>query len=131
MAVLGDLAFLYDSAGLIAAKKYDLDVVFVVIDNDGGGIFNMLPIVEHEPHFTPYFATPHGLDLGRIADLYGLPYRWADGASEFGTALGAALASEGVSMLVVRTDREQNQRRHQEMIEAVRRATRPIALREQ
>jgi 2-succinyl-5-enolpyruvyl-6-hydroxy-3-cyclohexene-1-carboxylate synthase len=131
VAVLGDLAFLYDSAGLIAAKKYDLDVVFVVIDNDGGGIFNMLPIAEHEPHFTPYFATPHGLDLGRIADLYGLPYRWADGASEFGSALGAALASEGVSMLVVRTDREQNQRRHEEMIEAVRRATRPIALREQ
>jgi 2-succinyl-5-enolpyruvyl-6-hydroxy-3-cyclohexene-1-carboxylate synthase len=130
VAVLGDLAFLYDSTGLIAAKKYGLDVVFIVIDNDGGGIFHMLPIAEHEPHFTPFFATPHGLDLGRIADLYGLRYRWADGAAELRSALGSALEVDGPSILVVRTDREVNQRRHEEMREAVCEVVRPIALQE-
>jgi 2-succinyl-5-enolpyruvyl-6-hydroxy-3-cyclohexene-1-carboxylate synthase len=128
IAVVGDLAFLHDSGGLLAAKKYDLDVVFVVIDNDGGGIFHMLPIRKHEPHFTPYFATPHGLDLGRVADLYGIRYRWSDGAVEFRTALDQALDSDGPSVVVVRTDRDVNQKRHEEMVQAVTGEVRPLAL---
>jgi len=128
IAVVGDLAFLHDSGGLLAAKKYDLDVVFVVVDNDGGGIFHMLPIREHEPEFTPYFATPHGLDLGRVADLYGLNYMWSDGPVEFRTALDQAIADKGPAIVVVRTDREVNQRRHEDMMRAVADEIRPIAL---
>ena len=53
-------------------READVEVVFVLIDNDGGGIFHMLPVREHEPHFTPYFATPHGLDFRHSAELFGL-----------------------------------------------------------
>lgn len=128
IAIVGDLAFLHDSSGLLAAKKYDLNVVFVVIDNDGGGIFHMMPIRDHEPHFTQYFATPHGLDLGRVADLYAINYRWSDGPVEFRTALDQALASTGPAIVVVKTDRDVNQRRHEEMVSAVVRDIRPRVL---
>jgi 2-succinyl-5-enolpyruvyl-6-hydroxy-3-cyclohexene-1-carboxylate synthase len=128
LCIVGDLAFLHDSGGLLAAKKYELDVVFVVIDNDGGGIFHMLPIRSHEPHFTPYFATPHGLDLGRVADLYGINYMWSDGPAEFRTAVDEALAAPGPAIVVVRTDRDTNQRRHEEMVRAVTKEVRAHAL---
>ena len=67
---MGDLAFLHDTNGLLRARDHDLNAVLVVIDNDGGGIFHMLPIRSFEPVFTPYFATPHGLDLAGAARLY-------------------------------------------------------------
>lgn len=75
VGLVGDLAFLHDLNGLLATREPDAGVVFVVVNNDGGGIFHMLPIAEHEPDFTPYFATPHGLDLSRAAALFGVPYQ--------------------------------------------------------
>jgi 2-succinyl-5-enolpyruvyl-6-hydroxy-3-cyclohexene-1-carboxylate synthase len=132
-AVLGDIAFYHDMNGLLAARDHGLDVTFVVIHNDGGGIFHMLPIREHEPDFTPFFATPHGLDFRHVARLYDLPYARVEGAEGLREALvrRAESSSEdgegkstGCRIIEVRTDREQNRRRHLEAVEAVRAAVR-------
>ena len=42
------------------------------MNNDGGGIFQTLPVREHEPAFSEFFSTPHGLDFGKAAELYGI-----------------------------------------------------------
>jgi 2-succinyl-5-enolpyruvyl-6-hydroxy-3-cyclohexene-1-carboxylate synthase len=67
-AVLGDLAFLHDVGGLRAAVGLD-NLDYVVIDNDGGAIFDFLPqAVELEAdRFRDLFTTPHGLDLDAVA----------------------------------------------------------------
>ena len=69
VCVLGDLAFFHDQNGLLWQREDDTAVVFVLIDNNGGGIFHMLPVAEHEPDFTRLIATPHGLDLSHAAAL--------------------------------------------------------------
>jgi len=132
VAVLGDVAFYHDMNGLLAAGRDGPDVVLVVIHNDGGGIFHMLPVREHEPAFTPFFATPHGLDFRHAAELYGLAYRElkaADAArvegeerSALEAAVARAIEEGGAHLLVVRSEREANRRRHAEVEEAVRRA---------
>jgi len=93
-----------------------------VINNDGGGIFHMLPIRDREPEFTEYFATPHGLDFRHAAELYGIPYRYVDHPSGVADALGEVLAGTGPRILEVRSDRYQNQRSREAVAEAVRRA---------
>ncbi|MEY2399715.1 MAG: 2-succinyl-5-enolpyruvyl-6-hydroxy-3-cyclohexene-carboxylate synthase [Actinomycetota bacterium] len=68
VGVLGDLGFLHDIGGLrAAARHHNLD--FVVIDNDGGAIFDFLPqAAALSPEtFAQLFATPHGLDLSAHA----------------------------------------------------------------
>jgi 2-succinyl-5-enolpyruvyl-6-hydroxy-3-cyclohexene-1-carboxylate synthase len=111
VALVGDLAFLHDVNGLLAARESDARVVFVVVNNDGGGIFHMLPIREYEPAFTPYFATPHGANLQQGAALYGVPHsvvRPGDLESEVRRAVDAGRTC----VLEVRSDREVNRREH-------------------
>jgi 2-succinyl-5-enolpyruvyl-6-hydroxy-3-cyclohexene-1-carboxylate synthase len=124
VAVVGDLALLHDVNGLLATREDDARVVFVVVNNDGGGIFHFLPVSEHEPAFTPYFATPHGIEPARAAALYGVGHRLVDGAAALAEALPGALASGRSAILEVRTDRARNRDAHAAAAEAVRRAAR-------
>ncbi|MCG6956688.1 MAG: 2-succinyl-5-enolpyruvyl-6-hydroxy-3-cyclohexene-1-carboxylic-acid synthase [Gemmatimonadetes bacterium] len=116
--VLGDVAFFHDQNGLLWAREQDARVVFVLIDNDGGGIFHMLPVREHEPHFTPLFATPHGLDLRHAAEMHGLAVEDV-AVGDVGSALARALADGTTRILRVRTGRAANQSRHAEVAAAV------------
>jgi 2-succinyl-5-enolpyruvyl-6-hydroxy-3-cyclohexene-1-carboxylate synthase len=75
VALLGDITFYHDMNGLLAARQQGIDnVTFVVINNDGGGIFHQLPIARHDPPFTDLFLTPHGLTFEHAAAMYGLEY---------------------------------------------------------
>ena len=66
-ALIGDLTFLHDHNGLIVGDDEPRpDLVFVVIDNDGGGIFSQLEQAGHE-NFERVFGTPLGLDLAAVA----------------------------------------------------------------
>ncbi len=121
--VLGDVAFFHDQNGLLWSREDDATVVFVLIDNDGGGIFHMLPVREHEPHFTPYFATPHGLDFSHAANLHGIPLEDVE-VTDVRDALARALELGSTRILRVRTSREQNWRRHREVAQAVARSVR-------
>lgn len=121
--VLGDIAFFHDQNGLLWSREADASVVFVLIDNDGGGIFQMLPVREHEPQFTSYFATPHGLDFEHTARLYRIPLEDVTPAG-IGHALAGALRDGRTRILRVRTDREQNAHRHRVVTDAAVRSAR-------
>lgn len=69
--------------GLLAVGQHDLqNVTFVVVNNDGGGIFHRLPVAAHEPPFTDLFLTPHGLTFEHAAAMYGLRYATVADAAE-------------------------------------------------
>jgi 2-succinyl-5-enolpyruvyl-6-hydroxy-3-cyclohexene-1-carboxylate synthase len=90
-------------------------VIFVVLNNDGGGIFHTLPVRDHEPAFSRFFATPHGLDFQKTAELYGLPYSRSESLAEFRQEFLNALESGTSRILEVRTRREETHRRRREV----------------
>ena len=130
VGVVGDLAFLHDVNGLGASRFEGLDAVLVVIDNDGGGIFHMLPIRAFEPAFTSYFATPQGVDLRHGARLYGVPFRDAASPEEVGAAVEEGIRAGGVHVVRIRTDREVNRRCHEKTVELVEEQMREITTEE-
>ncbi len=76
VALLGDITFYHDMNGLLALHQPGIPpVTFVVLNNDGGGIFRRLPVAKFDPPFTQTFLTPHGLTFEHAAALYGLDYQ--------------------------------------------------------
>jgi 2-succinyl-5-enolpyruvyl-6-hydroxy-3-cyclohexene-1-carboxylate synthase len=119
VALLGDLSLLHDANGLLGAAGRGLDVTFVVLDNDGGGIFSFLPQAELPEHFERVFATPHGVDLSALAAVHDVPADRIEKAGEVPAALQAAVAAGGVRLVVVPTDRVDNVARHRDAWAAV------------
>jgi 2-succinyl-5-enolpyruvyl-6-hydroxy-3-cyclohexene-1-carboxylate synthase len=120
VGLLGDLAFVHDSNGLLAAGSGTRGVAttFVVVDNGGGGIFHFLPTAAL-PELDELFVAPHSVDLVTLARAYGVDARRVDAASELRPAIGAAVNSGGASVIVVATERHANVVRHQQAWAAV------------
>jgi 2-succinyl-5-enolpyruvyl-6-hydroxy-3-cyclohexene-1-carboxylate synthase len=114
IALLGDLCLLHDANGLLGAADRSLDATFVVLDNDGGGIFSFLPQAELPEHFERLFGTPHGVDLAALAALHELQAERIEKAGDMAPALEAAIAAGGVRLVIVPTDRSENVVRHRE-----------------
>jgi 2-succinyl-5-enolpyruvyl-6-hydroxy-3-cyclohexene-1-carboxylate synthase len=127
-AILGDLALFHDMNGLLAARTQSIPVVFVVLNNDGGGIFHSLPVRSHEPAFTRFFATPHGLDFQRTAELYGLDYARVRDLDSLREATVLAMDRENPSLVEMRTDRDATHRARAEVVAAVGRAMEGFAV---
>ncbi|MDJ1433369.1 2-succinyl-5-enolpyruvyl-6-hydroxy-3-cyclohexene-1-carboxylic-acid synthase [Halostagnicola sp. A-GB9-2] len=117
--VTGDLAFYHDSNGLLAVDRCDVDATIVVLDNDGGGIFHMLPIEEFDPPFTGQFKTPHGLEFDSLADLYDLEFETVDPAA-FPERYRESVRSDGTQVLHVEFDAEASHQRREALAERVR-----------
>jgi 2-succinyl-5-enolpyruvyl-6-hydroxy-3-cyclohexene-1-carboxylate synthase len=120
--LIGDLALLHDAGALLLARRERVPIAIVAIHNDGGGIFEHLPIREHAAaRFEALFATPHGLDFRPLAELYGIEYARVDGPA-FAEAIARALAAGGPSLLEVRLPRERSAALHRVAWEAAVRA---------
>lgn len=115
--LIGDIAFLHDSNGLIGLRGRELDLTIVVIDNDGGAIFEFLPQAHalERSRFEYLFGTPHGVDVEALARAHGLTVTRAIDRG----ALERALGRRGPSVVVLRTDRRENVAVHERVNAAV------------
>lgn len=124
VAIIGDVTFYHDMNGLLAVQRCGVPITIVLLNNDGGGIFNRLPINQYDPEFTEYFITSHGLDFSHAAKLYGLEYTcidaYADGARATFRKLFTERVSSGESTIIeVRTESKRDEARRQEIVAAV------------
>lgn len=103
VALLGDLALVHDSPGLLlgpAEPRPELSVI--VVNNDGGGIFSSLEQAAFPDSFERVFGTPHGADIAALAAAAGLPYQRLDRAAD----VPGALAGTGLRLVEVPADRD-------------------------
>ena len=91
-AVLGDVSLLHDLNSLLLAKASAAPVVIVVVNNQGGRIFDRLPVARHPEIATPWVTTPHAMHFADVARQFGLPYDLATTPGELAAGYEAALA---------------------------------------
>ncbi|GII60764.1 2-succinyl-5-enolpyruvyl-6-hydroxy-3-cyclohexene- 1-carboxylate synthase [Sphaerisporangium krabiense] len=123
-ALLGDLTLLHDQNGLILGPREPRpDLCLVVVNNDGGGIFSLLPQAALPDSFERVFGTPHGVDLSAVAAATGIPYTSLATIGD----LPKAVRGEGLRLVEARTGREDNARVHAAMRDAAHHAVRALA----
>ncbi|HEX7277099.1 MAG TPA: 2-succinyl-5-enolpyruvyl-6-hydroxy-3-cyclohexene-1-carboxylic-acid synthase [Acidimicrobiales bacterium] len=119
-ALCGDLTFLHDAGGLLEASRREIDAVFVVVDNRGGGIFSFLPQAGlPADRFETLWGTPHHLDLLALCAVHGIGAVRIERAADLAPAVGAAIEAGGVRVVVVPTDRDANVAHHRRAHRAV------------
>ncbi len=70
--ITGDLSFLHDLNALSIATKFSIPITIIVINNNGGGIFESLPIAQKVNRFREFFIAPHNLELSGIVKSFGI-----------------------------------------------------------
>ena len=131
----GDLALLHDLGALYSAVRTGLQLTVVCVDNDGGGIFSMLPIASRgdEVDFETLFRTRHGLDLAALGGTGGVTVTEVATAAALQEAIvsstqvdaGADVSTQvdgSLDLLLVRVDRDADIAQRRAVTDAVRAA---------
>jgi len=72
ICLLGDTSLLYDLNSLALFSKPKHPCVIVVLNNDGGAIFDMLPVAEQQKE--QLYRMPHGFGFKHAAGMFDLDY---------------------------------------------------------
>lgn len=106
--ITGDLSFFYDSNALWN-NYIKPSFRIIVINNNGGGIFRILPGHKNTHNFDTYFETKHQLNARPLAEMYNLDYVSANDEATLTTELtGFFETSQRPKILEVFTPREIN-----------------------
>ncbi|MFK7736335.1 MAG: 2-succinyl-5-enolpyruvyl-6-hydroxy-3-cyclohexene-1-carboxylic-acid synthase [Pirellulaceae bacterium] len=116
--LLGDLSALHDlnSMALVASSAWPL--IIVVINNQGGHIFDLLPIRESK-HFEQFFNTPHDFQFDGVAKMFGLPFKRVSQMDDFKEAYQIAASLNQSQVIEVATDRRTNIETRQRITKAI------------
>jgi 2-succinyl-5-enolpyruvyl-6-hydroxy-3-cyclohexene-1-carboxylate synthase len=100
----GDLSLLHDTNGWLTSKYFRGSLTVILINNNGGGIFGMLPIAKFDPPFEEYFATPQNIDFGKLCLAYNIEHRQMRSMPELAEAI-SDLPANGIRVWEIVTDR--------------------------
>ena len=109
--VSGDLSLFHDLNGLAVAKTHNLNLIIILHNNDGGGIFEYLP-QKGTKHFDYLFSTSQGLDYSGAAKLYGCGYTKISSPNELSFVLAKIGQESGVHIIEIPTNREYSRELH-------------------
>jgi len=71
---LGDQACLHDATSMSLIKQLTTPLLLVIINNQGGNIFSLLPIYKHKEMCEKYFINTHNMSFEALAAWFELPY---------------------------------------------------------
>jgi 2-succinyl-5-enolpyruvyl-6-hydroxy-3-cyclohexene-1-carboxylate synthase len=101
----GDLALLHDTNGFLIRNKFIGHLTIILINNNGGGIFDMLPISQFDPPFEEFFATPQNINFSQLISTYSLQYELISSWQHLEQRL-KVLPKIGIRVLEVNTNRK-------------------------
>ena len=95
---------LHDLGSLAEVRRQNVaNLCIVVLNNDGGRIFERLPVTDLADVAEQLFVAPHGLDFSGLASAFGLDHRLVSELSGLGGALSDGMGGPPASILEIRT----------------------------
>lgn len=115
--LIGDIALLHDTNGLLNLGNRKIDLRIIVLDNRGGGIFSFLPQASAlaTDTFEKVFGTPHDVDIEMLAKSHRIESETVENLDQ----LTEAIVQRGPYLIRVVTDRNENVRVHDRINQTV------------
>ncbi len=101
----GDLALLHDTNGFLLRQHFEGHLTIVLINNNGGGIFEMLAIAKFDLPFEDFFALPQSIDFANLCKTYSVEYERITAWEQLADRLNP-LPKSGIRVLELCTDRK-------------------------
>jgi 2-succinyl-5-enolpyruvyl-6-hydroxy-3-cyclohexene-1-carboxylate synthase len=102
--IVGDLALLHDLSGFLLKNRLHGSLTVLVINNNGGRIFENLPLAECRGiPFEDYFITPQHIDIQEVAKSFGWEAH-RPASLEAMESLLETLPNLGVRLVEIHTD---------------------------
>ena len=106
--ITGDLGFFYDSNALWN-KYIPQNFRVILLNNQGGGIFRILPGDKTDSNFEYFFETPHKLTAEHFCKMYNINYQSATNLTDLQRKIGEFYEKSDVpKLLEVHTPRKIN-----------------------
>jgi 2-succinyl-5-enolpyruvyl-6-hydroxy-3-cyclohexene-1-carboxylate synthase len=119
--VTGDLAFLHDGNGLLGSGSDKFGLLVILINNNGGGIFEFLPVASERTAFERSFATPQKVDFKKLVEAHGAKHQLVESLDELQWAL-EVWNPAGVTVIEIPVDRTSSRDLHRRFIKQHREA---------
>ena len=97
LAIVGDLSALYDLNSLALLRQASAPLVLIVVNNNGGQIFSMLPTPQDERR--QFYLMPQDVDFSHAAAMFGLAYHRPDDWPSLDEALAGAWRRAGATVI--------------------------------
>jgi 2-succinyl-5-enolpyruvyl-6-hydroxy-3-cyclohexene-1-carboxylate synthase len=101
--LLGDVSALHDIGGFAVAAEVEVPLVVVILNNDGGRIFEQLPFAESgvsEDVFR-FWTTPHQTHFDGLARCFRVDHARVTTVAELGVELGRGFGQRGCTVIEV------------------------------
>ncbi len=97
--LVGDVSFLHDLTALMTTKELSTPYCIVVIDNQGGRIFEHLPIATALKNDKHLWLTNPNINLNHVGKLFDIPYTYVDNQQNLHKNLKKHLQQAGCSII--------------------------------
>ena len=102
-AIVGDLAFAYDSNALWN-RELPKNLKIILINNEGGGIFHLLKGPSKTDDFIPFVNAHHPIVYKKLTEAFGVKYNYCASENELQESIKRmVLRNEGAEVLEIRT----------------------------
>lgn len=118
--LLGDTSLLHDLNSLALLQNREQALVVIVLNNDGGGIFNLLPVPEVDNLRQDLYQMPHGLDFASAAQMFSINYMQPLSQQEFELDYQAAMMNPQACIIEVKVEPGQSSQHIQQLAQCAR-----------
>ena len=106
--ITGDIAFFYD-VNAFFNEHVPQNLKIIVLNNHGGGIFNLIKGPDSLGESIKFQTTPHYLNASSLCDHFGIPYFVASDMSSLRSSYNQFNSYQGAAVLELVTDEQKNQ----------------------
>ncbi len=106
LAVLGDVTAAHDLGSLLLARGLEVPLLIAVLDNDGGHLFDHLPVAKKYARDENYrfWTTPPRIHWQAAAQAYGVHFERCESLTEIRAAVARGMSRNGVTLLHLAVD---------------------------